>query len=119
MLLMGGDLRNRPGQGLSAKRPVGPQHKPITMRTLGDFQRSAGYMLWASCPSCGRYRTLDLNALAQRPGRPPQAVPPLHELRPSGTALDRLHGRTRAARAAAAGAVGRQHVRPLQHHDPR
>ncbi len=66
---MGGDLRNRPGQGPPAKRPVGSRHQPITMRTLGDFQRTPGYMLWASCPSCGQYRTLDIGALAQRFGR--------------------------------------------------
>ncbi len=66
---MGRDLCGRTGHGPPAKRPVGPRHKSITMRTLGDFQRSLGYMLWASCPTCGRYRTLDLNALAQRFGR--------------------------------------------------
>ncbi len=66
---MGGNLRGRTGHGPPAKRPIGPRHKPITIRTLGDFQRSPGYMLWASCPSCGRYRTLDPNALAQRFGR--------------------------------------------------
>ncbi len=66
---MGGDLRGRTGHGPPAKRPVGPRHKPITVRTLGDLQRSPGYMLWASCPTCGRYRTLDLDALAQRFGR--------------------------------------------------
>ena len=65
---MGGDLRGSTGHGPPAKRFVGPRHKPIAMRTLGDFQRSPGYMLWASCPTCGRYRTLDLNALAQRFG---------------------------------------------------
>ena len=36
------------------------------MSTLGDFQRYFGHMLWASCPRCGRYVTLDINALAQR-----------------------------------------------------
>lgn len=65
---MGGDLRNRPGHLPPAKRPVGSRHKPITVRTLDDFQRSASYMLWASCPICGRYKTLDINALAQRFG---------------------------------------------------
>ncbi len=69
MLLMGGDLRNRPGPGPPAKRPVGPRHKPIAMRTIGDFQRSPGYMLWVNCSRCGRYRTLDISALAQRYGR--------------------------------------------------
>ncbi len=39
------------------------------MRTLGDFQRYPDHMLWASCPTCGRYGSLDLNALAQRFGR--------------------------------------------------
>ena len=36
------------------------------MHTLGDFQRYPGHMLWASYPRCGRYVTLDINALAQR-----------------------------------------------------
>ncbi|HLI12814.1 MAG TPA: hypothetical protein VKY65_14570 [Alphaproteobacteria bacterium] len=36
---------------------------------MADLQRLPGRMIWASCPHCGRYRTLDLNALAQRFGR--------------------------------------------------
>jgi len=60
---MGGDTDNRMGRG---RAPLRPRHTPITIRTLGDFQRYPGHMLWASCPRCGRYVTLDINALAQR-----------------------------------------------------
>ena len=44
------------------------RHTPIVMRTLGDFQRSKGYIMGASCERCGRHKTLDLNSLAQRFG---------------------------------------------------
>jgi hypothetical protein len=60
---MGGDTGNRMGRGRALSRP---RHTPINMRTLGDFQRYPGHILWASCPCCGRYGTLDINALAQR-----------------------------------------------------
>jgi hypothetical protein len=63
MTLMGGDGGNPMGRGQAPRRP---RHTPITMRTLGDFQRYPGHVLRASCPRCGRYVTLDINALAQR-----------------------------------------------------
>jgi len=36
------------------------------MRTLGDFQRNPGHMLWATRPRYARYVTLDINALVER-----------------------------------------------------
>jgi len=43
---MGVDAGNRVGRG---QVPGRLRHTPITMRTLGDFQRYPGHMLWASC----------------------------------------------------------------------
>jgi hypothetical protein len=73
---MGKDVGYRMGRG---RAPTRPRNTPISVRTLGDFQRYPGHMLWASCARCGRYVTLDINALARRfrPGMSIDEVGPL------------------------------------------
>ena len=63
---MGGDTGNQMGRG---RAPGRPRHTPITLRTLGDFQRYSSHKLTAHCPRCFHYASLDLNALAARFGR--------------------------------------------------
>ena len=39
-------------------------HKPVTIRTLGDVLANQGYTLWANCDQCGRGVKLDPQTLA-------------------------------------------------------